>query len=202
MSFLLRSGHRLLSSKPSSSIPILRRFSLPAENDKDGEEPVFDQRKLPADYDPSTFDPATARSPPSDRVWRLVDEVSTLTLAEVAELSSILVRKMGMKNPPVIGVMNAGTGGFGPAATGAVGAPGKEEKKQEKTVFELRLDSFDAAAKIKVIKEVRGFTDLGLKEAKDLVEKTPTIIKRGVSKEEGEKIIEKMKAVGAKVVME
>ncbi|KAG1346961.1 50S ribosomal protein L7/L12-like [Cocos nucifera] len=202
MSFLLRSGHRLLSSKPSISIPILRRFSLPAKEDADdGGEPVFDQRKLPADYDPSTFDPATARSPPSDHVWRLVDEVSTLTLADVAELSSILVRKIGLKNQPVIGVMNAGTGGTGPAA-GAAGAPGKEEKKQEKTVFELRLDSFDAASKIKVIKEVRGLTDLGLKEAKDLVEKTPTIIKRGVSKEEGEQIIEKMKAVGAKVVME
>ncbi|KAG1368082.1 putative 50S ribosomal protein L7/L12-like [Cocos nucifera] len=106
---------------------------------------------------------------------------------------------MGLKNPPVIGVLNAGAGGVGPAAAGAAGM---EEKKQEKTVFELRLDSFDAAAKIKVIKEVRAFTDLGLKEAKDLVEKTPTIIKRGVSKEEGEQIIEKMKAVGAKVVME
>lgn len=198
MSFLLRSGHRL----PSSSIPILRRFSLPAKEDADDRgEPVFDQRKLPADYDPSTFHPATARSPPSDRVWRLVDEVSTLTLADVAELSSILVRKIGLKNPPVIGVMNAGAGVTGPAA-GAAGAPGKEEKKQEKTVFELRLASFDAASKIKVIKEVRGFTDLGLKEAKDLVEKTPTIIKRGVSKEEGEQIIEKMKAVGAKIVME
>ncbi|XP_010924290.1 uncharacterized protein [Elaeis guineensis] len=201
MSFLLRSGHRLLSSKPSSSIPILRRFSLPAKEDADGGEPVFDKWKLPADYDPSNFDPATARSPPSDRVWRLVDEVSTLTLADVAELSSILVRKIGLKNAPVIGVMNAGAGGTGPAG-GTVGAPGKEEKKQEKTVFELRLDSFDAAAKIKVIKEVRGFTDLGLKEAKDLVEKTPTIIKRGVLKEDGEQIIEKMKAVGAKVVME
>nr|XP_010924162.1 uncharacterized protein LOC105047069 isoform X1 [Elaeis guineensis]XP_010924163.1 uncharacterized protein LOC105047069 isoform X2 [Elaeis guineensis] len=205
MSSLLRSGHRLLSSKPPISTPILRRFSLPAKKedaDEGGEPEVFDQRKLPADFDPATFDPANARSPPSDRVWRLVDDVSALTLAEVAELSSILVRKMGLKNPPIIGVLNAGAGGPGPAAAGVAGALGTEEKKQEKTVFELRLDSFDAAAKIKVIKEVRGFTDLGLKEAKDLVEKTPTIIKRGVSKEEGEQIIEKMKAVGAKVVME
>nr|CAD1817131.1 unnamed protein product [Ananas comosus var. bracteatus] len=101
--------------------------------------------------------------------------------------------------------MNAGAGGggiSGAAAAGAGGAQGKEEKKQEKTVFELRLEAFDAASKIKVIKEVRGFTDLGLKEAKDLVEKTPAVIKRGVSKEEAEQIIEKMKAVGAKVVME
>ncbi|MCI16028.1 50S ribosomal protein L7/L12, partial [Trifolium medium] len=78
----------------------------------------------------------------------------------------------------------------------------KEEVKPEKTVFELKLLSYEAASKIKVIKEVRGFTDLGLKEAKDIVEKTPSIIKKGVSKEEGEQIIEKLKALGANVVME
>jgi large subunit ribosomal protein L7/L12 len=81
-------------------------------------------------------------------------------------------------------------------------AAAKEEKKAEKTVFELKLESFEAASKIKVIKEVRSFTDLGLKEAKDLVEKTPSVLKKGVSKEEGEQIIEKMKAIGAKVVLE
>ena len=64
------------------------------------------------------------------------------------------------------------------------------------------MESYDAASKIKIIKEIRSFTDLGLKEAKDLVEKTPAIFKKGVSKEEGEQIIEKMKAAGAKVVME
>ncbi|KAJ4867920.1 Ribosomal protein L12 family protein [Raphanus sativus] len=61
---------------------------------------------------------------------------------------------------------------------------------------------FESASKIKVIKEVRAVTDLGLKEAKDLVEKAPTLLKKGVSKEEAEKIIEKLKAVGAKVDME
>lgn len=66
----------------------------------------------------------------------------------------------------------------------------------------MKLESFEAASKIKVIKEVRSFTDLGLKEAKDLVEKTPSVLKKGVSKEEGEQIIEKMKAIGAKVVLE
>lgn len=66
----------------------------------------------------------------------------------------------------------------------------------------MKLESYEASAKIKIIKEVRSFTDLGLKEAKDLVEKAPSILKKGVSKEEGEQIIEKMKALGAKVVME
>lgn len=89
------------------------------------------------------------------------------------------------------------------AGNGGAEKGGKEEeKKEEKTVFELKLEGFDAANKIKVIKEVRGFTDLGLKEAKELVEKAPAVIKGGVTKEEGLAIVEKMKAVGAKVVLE
>lgn len=108
-----------------------------------------------------------------------------------------------MKEPPVIAVMNSGTGFAGGISPGGNEAGvTKEDKKQEKTVFELKLESFEVASKIKVIKEVRGFTDLGLKEAKELVEKTPIVIKGGVSKEEGQQIIEKMKAVGAKVVLE
>ncbi|CAN0911831.1 50S ribosomal protein L7/L12 [Linum grandiflorum] len=113
---------------------------------------------------------------------------------EVAELGSIIMKRKGMTQPPVVGVMKGGV------AAGSASA--KEEKKPEKTVFELKLESYEAASKIKIIKEVRSFTDLGLKEAKDLVEKTPSVLKAGVSKEEGEKIIEKLKALGAKVVME
>lgn len=122
-------------------------------------------------------------------------------MAEACELGVILMGKMGMKEPPTVGVMKPGAAGVAGIAVKAATAA-KEEKKPEKTVFELKLESYEAAAKIKVIKEVRSFTDLGLKEAKDLVEKTPSILKKGVSKEEGEQIIEKMKALGAKVVME
>ena len=68
--------------------------------------------------------------------------------------------------------------------------------------FDVKLEGFDAAAKIRVIKEVRTFTDLGLKEAKDLLEKSPTLLKKDVTKEEAEKIIARMKEVGAKVSME
>ncbi|XP_059659003.1 uncharacterized protein LOC132305370 [Cornus florida] len=178
-----------------------RHLTQPArkEEEEDYEEVEFDQRKLPADYDPATFDPSMHRSPPTDRVFRLVDEISALTLVEVAELSSIMMKKLGMKEPPVVGVMKAG------AARMAMKAPSaakEEEKKPEKTVFELKLESYEAASKIKIIKEVRSLTELGLKEAKDLVEKAPAVFKKGVSKEEGEQIIEKMKALGAKVIME
>lgn len=172
------------------------------EEEEDVEEVEIDQRRLPADFDPATFDPTEHRSPPTERVWRLVDELASLTLAESAELGPILMKKMGMKEMPTVGFMKPGAAANLAGMSMKAPAAAKEEKKQEKTVFELKLESYEAASKIKVIKEVRGFTDLGLKEAKDLVEKTPSIIKKGVSKEEGEQIIEKMKALGAKVVME
>ncbi|XP_050235266.1 uncharacterized protein LOC126683427 [Mercurialis annua] len=170
--------------------------------EEEEEEVEIDQRRLPADYDPATFDPTEHRSPPTERVFKLVDEIAGLTLAEVAELSSIIMKKRGMTELPTVGVLKGGAGGLAGMGMKAPAAAAKEEKKPEKTVFDLKLESYEATSKIKIIKEVRSFTDLGLKEAKDLVEKTPAVIKGGVSKEEAEQIIEKMKAVGAKVVME
>ncbi|KAF5776328.1 putative ribosomal protein L7/L12 [Helianthus annuus] len=212
MSLFLRLRHHLPYGFRSNSMhsPVIalnyvkstgltRMFSQPAKQVE--EEVEIDQKRLPTDYDPATFDPTEHRSPPTERVWRLVDEMSSLTLVEVAELSSIMMKKMGMKEPPVVAVMKPGAAGVsGVAAKGQTAA--KEEAKPEKSVFELKLDSFEAASKIKIIKEVRSVTDLGLKEAKDLVEKAPIVFKKGVTKEEAEQIIEKMKAVGAKVVME
>ncbi|VAH22487.1 unnamed protein product [Triticum turgidum subsp. durum] len=194
-SSLLRSGQRLLRH---------HRGRLPAAFSTAAAEELVDVRKLPTDYDPSTFDPTAppSRPPPSDRVWRLVDDVSALTLAEAAELSALLLRRLDIPSAPPIAILNsaAGLGGGGAAAAGAAGD--KPAAAAEKTVFELRLDSFDAASKIKVIKEIRTFTDLGLKEAKELVEKAPAVIKGGLAKEEAEKIVERMKALGAKVVMD
>ena len=82
------------------------------------------------------------------------------------------------------------------------GAAKKVEEKAEKIVFNVKLKGFNATAKIKVIKEVRSFTNLGLKEAKDLVEKSPMLLKKGMTKEEAKMIIAKMKEVGTKVLME
>ncbi|XP_054814782.1 uncharacterized protein LOC129315233 [Prosopis cineraria] len=187
---------------PSKLNLVSRNFGQAArKEDEDVEEVEIDQRRLPADFDPATFDPTEHRSPPSERVFKLVDEMASLTLAEAAELGPILMSKMGLKEMPTVGFMKPGAANLAGLAAKAPAAA-KEEKKPEKTVFELKLESYEATSKIKIIKEVRGFTDLGLKEAKDLVEKTPSIIKKGVSKEEGEGIIEKLKALGAKVVME
>ncbi|KAJ7953057.1 50S ribosomal protein L7/L12 [Quillaja saponaria] len=137
----------------------------------------------------------------SEEVSAIVDELMGLTLLEVMDLVEILREKRGVNELPIMMMMMPGMG-VGSLKGGPKGAPKGEEKKAEKTAFDVKLEEFDAASKIKVIKEVRTFTSLGLKEAKDLVEKVPTLLKKGVTKEEAETIIAKMKEVGAKVSME
>lgn len=147
------------------------------------------------------YDPTEARTPPSEKIQRIADEISTLSLLEVVDLSTLLKKKLGLPagmGMMPMGMMPPGMGMPGGAAPNAAA----EEKKPEKTSFDVKLEKFDAASKIKIIKEVRTFTALGLKEAKELVEKAPTVLKSGVSKEEAEQIIEKLKTVGATVVME
>ncbi len=154
-----------------------------------------------ADYN----DPTEARTPPSEKVQRLVDEISTLTLLEVSDLTTLLKKRLGL--PAGMGMMPPMGGGMmmpgmGMAVAAGGGAAAVEEKKPEKTSFDVKLEKYEAASKIKIIKEVRAFTALGLKEAKDLVEKAPTLLKQGVSKEEAEQIIDKLKTIGGTVIME
>ncbi|KAL3529977.1 hypothetical protein ACH5RR_009299 [Cinchona calisaya] len=84
---------------------------------------------------------------------------------------------------------------LGPQGGAGAGSSKTREKKTEKTAFDVKLEKFDAAVKSKVVKEVRAFTNLGLKEAKDLVEKVPVLLKHGVTKEEA-KDIEQIKSAG------
>ncbi|KAK9813031.1 hypothetical protein WJX72_007836 [[Myrmecia] bisecta] len=95
-----------------------------------------------------------------------------------------------------------GGGGGAPQAAAAPADAPAAAPVEEKTEFDLKLDGFDAAAKIKVIKEVRAMTDLGLKEAKELVEKSPAVLKKGLKKEEAEELKKKLEAAGAKVSLE
>ncbi|KMT02450.1 hypothetical protein BVRB_9g203990 [Beta vulgaris subsp. vulgaris] len=146
-------------------------------------------------------------TPKSPKITAIADEISSLTLLEVADLTSLLGKKLEVKDLPIVSLMMPGMGfnfgGMGGGGGGAAAAAPAEEEKKEKTAFDLKLEAgFDTGSKIKVIKEVRSFTELGLKEAKELVEKAPVVLKTGVSKDEAEKIIEKMKAIGAKVIME
>lgn len=99
-------------------------------------------------------------------------------------------------------------GGFaaGPAAAAPVAAVEEPEeaapKQEEKTLFNLKLESFDAAAKAKVIKEIKAMLGLSLIDSKKFVESAPKLMKEAVPKEEAEKIIETLKGLGAVVKME
>jgi len=116
---------------------------------------------------------------------KIVDDLSTLTVLEAADLAKMLEEKWGVSAAAAVAVAAGPAGGAAPAA-------------EEKTEFNVIL----AAAgdkKIEVIKEVRALTGLGLKEAKDLVEGAPKPVKEGVNKEEAEKIKATLEKVGAKV---
>jgi len=114
---------------------------------------------------------------------KIIDDLSSLTVVEAAELSKQLEEKWGVTAAAVAAA----------PATGAVATPAEE--KDEFTV--VLVASGDK--KINVIKEVRALTSLGLKEAKDLVEEAPKEIKSGVNKKEAEEIKQKLEAAGAKV---
>ena len=116
---------------------------------------------------------------------KIADELSTLTVMEAAELSTILEEKWGVS-------------AAAPAAAAAAPAAGGGEAAEEKTEFDVILASF-GEKKINVIKEVRGMTGLGLKEAKDLVEAAPKAVKEGVTKDEAAEFKEKLEAAGATV---
>lgn len=95
--------------------------------------------------------------------------------------------------------MARGGGGGGKRGAGGDDAPAAAEAVEEKTIFDIKLTGFDAKNKIKVIKEVRALTNLGLKEAKELVEGVPATLKKNVKKEEAEELKAKLAELGAQV---
>ncbi|CAK9138611.1 unnamed protein product [Ilex paraguariensis] len=148
---------------------------------------------------PPFYDPYGPRPPPSDKVIELAERIAALPTEERIQIGPTLRERLRHPKMQSISVEGMDVGIHGGAGAGSTKA---EEKKAEKTAFDVKLEKFDTAAKIKVIKEVRAFTNLGLKEAKDLVEKVPVLIKQGVTKEEANGIIEKIKAAGGIAVME
>ena len=117
---------------------------------------------------------------------KIVDDLSSLTVLEAADLAKMLEEKWGVSAAAAVAVA------AGPAAGGAAAAA------EEKTEFTVVLASA-GEKKIEVIKEVRALTGLGLKEAKDLVEGAPKTGKEGVAKDEANKIKATLEKVGAKV---
>ena len=122
------------------------------------------------------------------KLEKLVDELSTLTVLEASELSKLLEEKWGVSAAAPVAVAAAGGGAAAPA-----------EAVEEQTEFTVVLTA-GGDKKINVIKEVRGVRpDLGLKEAKDLVEGAPQNVKENVSKQEAEEIKKKLEEAGASV---
>ena len=119
---------------------------------------------------------------------KIVDDLSSLTVLEAAELSKMLEEKWGVSAAAPVAVAAAPAAGGGEAAA------------EEKTEFDIEL-SESGSNKIAVIKEVRTITGLGLKEAKDLVESAPKPLKQGVKKEEAEEMKKALEAAGAKVTL-
>jgi len=115
---------------------------------------------------------------------KIVDQLSSLTVLEAAELSKLLEEKWGVSAAAPVAV----------AAVGAAAAAPVEEKTEFTVVLAAAGEK-----KIEVIKEVRAITGLGLKEAKDLVEGAPKTVKEGANKKDAEDMKKKLEAVGAKV---
>ncbi len=121
----------------------------------------------------------------SEKITAMIEEVKSLTVLELNDLVKALEEEFGVSAAAMAA----------PAAGGAAaGAPA-----EEKTEFDVVLASFDAAAKIKVIKVVREITGLGLGEAKAVVEAAPKAIKEAVSKDEAEELKKQLEEAGAKV---
>ena len=115
---------------------------------------------------------------------KIIEDLSSLTVVEAAELSKQLEEKWGVSAAAAVAAAPAAAGGAAPA--------------EEKSEFTVMLSSA-GDKKINVIKEIRAVTSLGLKEAKDLVEGAPKEVKSGVNKKEAEEIKAKIEAAGAKV---
>jgi large subunit ribosomal protein L7/L12 len=136
------------------------------------------------------------------KIVQIVDQISQLTLLETADLVASLKSRLNIPDLPVGGfAVAAGPGGAG----GAAAAAEEEEAAPaaaEKTLFNLKLESFEATSKPKVIKEIKSMLGLSLVDSKKFVESVPKVLKENVAKDECEKIIETLKGLGAKVVME
>jgi large subunit ribosomal protein L7/L12 len=122
------------------------------------------------------------------KIQQVIETIEGLTVTELAELVKTLKEKFGVSAPAFMAA--------GPMP--AAGAAPAEAKAEEQSEFTVTLVSV-GDKKIQVLKELRAVTQLGLKEAKDIIDKTPSVVKENVSKEEADKIKAKLEEVGAKV---
>ena len=128
------------------------------------------------------------------RIHDLADRILALDLVDMSRMTEYVAFKMGK---PMLG--GGGGGGGGGAGGDAADGAGAVE---EKTDFDVVLKGFDAKAKIKIIKEVRTLMDLGLKEAKEVVEGAPKTLKKGLDKDAAEELKAKLEGLGAEVELD
>ncbi|KAB1214916.1 50S ribosomal protein L12, chloroplastic [Morella rubra] len=140
----------------------------------------------------------TATETREQKLERIADELLDFNKLERYDYAILSRLRMGLNK---YGAALSGLGQSSASAGSMAGEAG-EAKAAEKTAFDIKLEKFDAASKIKIIKEVRSFTDLGLKEAKELVEKAPVVLKKGLTKEVADSLVAKFKDLGATVVLE
>lgn len=144
-------------------------------------------------------EPAAA-APVDPKIQTIVDSISTLTLAETSSLIKALKTQLDIPDMafPVGGVAAAPAAPAADADAEADAAPAAAEK----TIFNVKLESFDAKTKAKVIKEVKGLLGLSLVDSKKFVEGAPKVLKENVAKEDAEKIKKTLEDLGAKVSLE
>nr|QUE28066.1 ribosomal protein L12 [Sahlingia subintegra] len=128
----------------------------------------------------------------SNKIDTIIEELKSLTLLEAAEL---------VKQIEEVFDVDASAASSGGMVMMASGGDGPTEEAEEKTEFDVSLEEVPADKKIAILKVVRGITGLGLKEAKDLVESAPKVLKEGTSKDDAENMKSQLEGAGAKVVI-
>lgn len=143
--------------------------------------------------------PAAESAPVDPKISQIVDQISVLTLFETSQLVSELKSRLNISD-----IALPAAGAAAPSGTSA--APAEEEEAkvpvEEKTIFTIKLESFDAKSKPKIIKEVKGLLGLSLVESKKFVESAPKVLKENVAKEDADKIKATLEGLGAKVTLE
>lgn len=138
-----------------------------------------------------------AAAPVDPKIAQIVQDISKLTLLETSSLIQELKTQLNIPD------ISFPAGGAAPAQAAPAAEEAKEEEVvEEKTIFSVKLESFDAKSKPKIIKEVKNLLGLSLVEAKKFVESAPKILKENVAKEDADKVKAALEGLGAKIVLE
>ncbi|CCE65056.1 hypothetical protein TPHA_0J02360 [Tetrapisispora phaffii CBS 4417] len=147
----------------------------------------------------STVTSAAPAEPVDPKIASIVSEISKLTLLETSSLITELKTQL---NIPDIAMPVAGAAVSAGSADPTAAKAEEEEKPQEKTIFTVKLEAFDAKSKPKIIKEIKNLLGLSLVEAKKFVEAAPKVLKDNVAKEDADKIKATLEGLGAKISLE